>query len=115
MDTTGKGTKRMQEKNLNEKKNSNRAKYRKQKGQKKTVVCPSCGYEFDGTLAACPACGTMHYPGAEADYLEHLDDVKEQLQSLNKVHGKVDPCGSGSDTGSGSGVWRRIVLLGAPV
>lgn len=88
MDTTGKGTKRMQEKNLNEKKNSNRAKYRKQKEQKKTVVCPSCGYEFDGTLAACPACGTMHYPGAEADYLEHLDDVKEQLQSLNKVTGK---------------------------
>lgn len=38
---------------------------------------------------ACPACGTMHYPGAEADYLEHLDDVKEQLQNLDKVHGKV--------------------------
>lgn len=89
MDTIGKGTKGMQEKNLNEKKNSNRAGYGKQKGQKKTVVCPSCGYEFDGTLAACPACGTMHYPGAEADYLEHLDDVKEQLQSLDKVHGKV--------------------------
>lgn len=53
------------------------------------VKCPSCGYEFDGTLAACPACGTMHYPGAEADYLEHLDDVKEQLQSLDKVHGEV--------------------------
>lgn len=51
----------------------------------KQIICTSCGAEFDNDMAKCPYCGTMNYEGAEKEYLEKLEDVREDLDDLNEV------------------------------
>ena len=51
----------------------------------KRIICSSCGAEFDNDMAKCPYCGTMNYEGAEKEYLEKLEDVREDLDDLNEV------------------------------
>ena len=51
----------------------------------KQIICSSCGAEFDNDMAKCPYCGTMNYEGAEKEYLEKLEDVREDLDDLNEV------------------------------
>ncbi len=52
---------------------------------KHTVVCGSCGAEFEDTLPKCPYCGTMNYKGAEREYMEKLVDLREDLEDLKEV------------------------------
>ena len=52
---------------------------------KQTVICGSCGAEFEDTLPKCPYCGTMNYKGAEQEYMEKLSDIREDLEDLEEV------------------------------
>lgn len=49
------------------------------------MICTSCGGEFEDNLPKCPYCGTMNLSGAEAEYMEKLDDVREDLDDLKDV------------------------------
>lgn len=49
------------------------------------IKCNSCGAEYDDTLSSCPYCGTINYKGAENKYMGTLDDIKENLDDLEKV------------------------------
>ncbi len=49
----------------------------------KTVKCPSCGASFDENLPRCPYCGRAHYAGAEKEYREKLNVIKEDLEDLS--------------------------------
>ncbi len=51
----------------------------------KKVKCPTCGADFDESLANCPYCGTMHYPAAEADYMDQMEDIREQVDNLQDL------------------------------
>lgn len=51
----------------------------------KTVICESCGAEFADNLPKCPYCGTLNYKGAEAEYMEKLQDVQENMEELGNV------------------------------
>lgn len=52
---------------------------------KKSVICNSCGAEFDNNEPKCPYCGSMNYDGAEKEYLEKLEDVREDMEDLKDV------------------------------
>ncbi len=54
-------------------------------GPPSSVHCLSCGAEFDPREPKCPYCGTMYEPGAEAGYMEHLGDIREDMEDLNDL------------------------------
>ena len=49
------------------------------------IICPSCGGEFEDTLPKCPYCDTLHIKGAEAEYMQKLEDVREDMAELSAV------------------------------
>ena len=51
----------------------------------KKIICSSCGAEFDDTLPKCPYCGSLNYKGAEAEYLEKLEGMRQDMQQLEQV------------------------------
>lgn len=53
--------------------------------ESKRVICNSCGGEFEDNLPKCPFCGSFHYKGAEAEYLDKLEDIREDVEKLSQV------------------------------
>lgn len=51
----------------------------------KKKSCPFCAAEYLDNLPACPYCGTMNYKGAEAEYLEKLENVRTDMENLGDV------------------------------
>lgn len=49
------------------------------------MECKSCGAHFDEMLPACPYCGTMSIKGAQAEYMDKLENIREDMQELNAV------------------------------
>lgn len=49
------------------------------------MICNSCGGIFEDNLAKCPYCGSMNISGAEAEYMNKLDDVREDMEDLEDV------------------------------
>ena len=50
----------------------------------KTIKCESCGGEFDASLVRCPYCGTAYEPAAEEEYMDKLEDVRDDLSDHTK-------------------------------
>lgn len=46
------------------------------------MICPNCGARVAENEAKCPYCGTMYYPEAERQYMEKLDDIKEEMDQM---------------------------------
>ena len=51
----------------------------------KTICCGNCGGSYDDELPKCPYCGSIHISGAEKEYMEKLEDVREELEELDEV------------------------------
>ena len=51
--------------------------------------CTSCGAELDHGVARCPYCGTLIPGGAEKEYMEKLDSIREDMDRLNSVPGET--------------------------
>lgn len=51
----------------------------------KLIECKSCGAQFDEMLPACPYCGTMSIKGAEAQYMDKLEDIREDMEDLTNI------------------------------
>lgn len=51
----------------------------------KILDCGSCGAEFDDDLPKCPYCGSVNLKGAEKEYMEKLEDVREDMGGLDDV------------------------------
>ncbi len=49
------------------------------------MICKNCGADFDDNLPKCPYCGAFSYAGAEKEYMERLDDLKEDLEELQET------------------------------
>lgn len=56
---------------------------------KKRIICSGCGGEFDASLPKCPYCDIIHYAGAEAEYLNKLDDIRDDMEELGDVQEDV--------------------------
>lgn len=51
----------------------------------KNIICKSCGAEFSDDLPKCPYCETLNLKGAEAEYMNKLHYVKEDLGELSEL------------------------------
>ncbi len=45
----------------------------------KKIICSSCGAEYDASLVRCPFCGTAYAPAEEDEYMDKLEDVRQDL------------------------------------
>ena len=59
------------------------------KTSKKLVECASCGAQFDEMLPKCPYCESMSIKGAQAEYMDKLEDVREDMEELGSVHNDI--------------------------
>lgn len=48
------------------------------------MICNNCGAHFDDDLPKCPYCGDFHYAGAQKEYMDKLENMKENLDTLEK-------------------------------
>ncbi len=46
------------------------------------MICPNCGGDFADWAPKCPYCGAMNYQGAERQYMEQLEDIREDMEEL---------------------------------
>ena len=76
----------------------------------KTVICPSCGAHFAATEPRCPYCGTMYVPAAEREYMEKLDDVREDLEDVGDAG---DAAGREAARHTGRHLLRLVILTAA--
>lgn len=49
------------------------------------ITCSSCGAQIDPNLPKCPYCDTLIPVGAEAEYMEKLNDIREDMEELKEV------------------------------
>ena len=52
---------------------------------KERIVCTSCGASFDKDEPKCPYCGTLNPYGAEKEYKEKLEDIREKLDVVDDI------------------------------
>ena len=50
-----------------------------EKMMKTKTVCRSCGAEFDAALVLCPYCGAAYAPAEEEEYMDKLEEIREDL------------------------------------
>ena len=55
----------------------------------KLMECESCGAHFDEMLPECPYCGTVSIKGAQAEYMEKLEDIRNDVEELSAVPAEV--------------------------
>lgn len=68
------------------------------------IICPSCGAEFRSEDVKCPFCGTIYDKAAEAEYMEKLEDVKEDLDGLKDS-------AQAETKGQFKKVWKWLIVL----
>lgn len=49
------------------------------------IVCVYCGGEYEDNLPKCPYCDSTNIKGAEAAYMEQLEEVRSDLEDLTEV------------------------------
>lgn len=49
------------------------------------MICKNCGAHFDDHLPECPYCGQFSYAGAEKEYMDRLEDMREDLEELHET------------------------------
>ena len=48
-------------------------------------ICQYCGAEIDDSMPKCPYCDRMIAQGAEAEYMEKLYDIHEDMEELREM------------------------------
>ncbi|MCR4762037.1 MAG: hypothetical protein K5696_00760 [Lachnospiraceae bacterium] len=46
---------------------------------KSTIICKTCGAEYDVSRVRCPYCGTAYAPAEEEEYMDRLEEIREDL------------------------------------
>ncbi len=54
---------------------------RSEETMNKKIICRSCGAGYDASLVRCPFCGTAYAPAEENEYMETLEEVREDLHN----------------------------------
>lgn len=49
------------------------------------MICPNCGGDFADWASKCPYCGNMNYQGAEKQYLDQLETLRQDMEELPEV------------------------------
>ncbi|MBQ3105489.1 MAG: zinc ribbon domain-containing protein [Lachnospiraceae bacterium] len=48
------------------------------------TVCVNCGASFEETMPECPYCGHMYEAGAQREYMDQLQELKEELSDVTE-------------------------------
>ena len=48
------------------------------------MYCSNCGAEINEKDAYCPYCGVMNARAAEREYMEKLEDIREDTERLGE-------------------------------
>ena len=51
------------------------------------MICPNCGGDFADWAPKCPYCGEMNYQGAEREYMERLEMLRQDLEEIPEESG----------------------------
>lgn len=46
------------------------------------MICPNCGGDFADWAPQCPYCGNMNYQGAEKQYMDQLETLRQDMGEL---------------------------------
>lgn len=65
------------------------------------MECKSCAAHFDEMLPACPYCGTASIKGAQAQYMDKLEDIRSDVEELEAMPADV----------AKKEVWKPIVIV----
>lgn len=49
------------------------------------LICPNCGAEINSADTKCPYCGYINEEGAEKAYMDHLYDIKDDLDKVDEA------------------------------
>lgn len=52
------------------------------------VRCSGCGAMYDADYSYCPYCGRMNDPAAEREYMEHLEELRQDVEELSVIPGQ---------------------------
>ena len=52
------------------------------------VRCNGCGAMYDADYSYCPYCGRMNDPAAEREYMEHLEELRQDVEELSVIPGQ---------------------------
>lgn len=55
----------------------------------KLKQCENCGADYDIMEPACPYCGTFNAVGGEKQYMEHMEDIREDVENLSDTAGSA--------------------------
>ncbi len=51
----------------------------------KTIICEKCGGHYDISLVRCPYCGAGYLPAEEDEYMDSMEEVRQDLEdSVNR-------------------------------
>lgn len=70
---------------------------------KKMIKCETCGAEFDASSVRCPYCGTGYAPAEEDEYMDKLEEVRQDL------HRQIDNGNKQIKKGMGGTI--RVIIL----
>lgn len=73
------------------------------------IKCPNCGAEIENEVTKCPYCGYINVTGAEKKYMDDLEDIKEDLASVQEE--PVKALKAGFSKGTKVIVWTIGILL----
>lgn len=48
-----------------------------------TIICSNCGAEIPADAAVCPYCGAINEKGSEKQYMNKLEDIREDVEELS--------------------------------
>lgn len=68
----------------------------------KTIVCAFCGAGYEEEAIKCPYCGSTNIRGAEKDYMNKLENVRETMENLD-----VSPEKQNIDEQLENGIWKK--------
>lgn len=54
------------------------------KTQNMKVICPHCGAGYDFAKRHCPYCGTLTPEAAEAEFMDSMEVIKDDMEALPK-------------------------------
>ncbi|NCB94347.1 MAG: hypothetical protein EOM40_17575 [Clostridia bacterium] len=50
--------------------------------EREVIICPSCGARYDTTQYRCPYCGTLTPDGAETEYMDGMEQIKDEMEEM---------------------------------
>lgn len=79
---------------------------KRRRSAEQKIICTSCGAPYGADLPKCPYCGALNAAAAEEEYLEKLQDVRQDLEELKDESTRA----TGRELARSGRMLRRVVV-----